>query len=382
MIIEKFDKDLFIKDYWQQKPCIIKGFLKDFSDPIGEEHLAGLAQELDIDSRIVSLNNDTWHVEQGPINDFKRFCKGKWTLLVQGVDKFIDNIDELTDLVSFIPHWRLDDVMVSYSVEGAGVGPHTDEYDVFILQGKGTRRWQVGLPMTVSECIPHPLLRQIEGFEPIIDHVLENGDVVYIPPKHPHNGIALEPCMNYSIGFRAPTDLELLTGIIDEGPFESIEKRYTDGTEIETRSETISSAAISASEMIKIKSELAALVNSPNAESAIVQYLSRQSLPDYDYELSGDEYEAAQNAIGAGICVYRLSGIKALYAENQASEEFEFFVNGDRFCADRSVENEIKQVIDAREIDLHNTFPFEVMENEAFVSCLMTMFESGYWDYR
>jgi 50S ribosomal protein L16 3-hydroxylase len=134
--------------------------------------------------------------------------------------------------------------------------------------------------------------------------------------------------------------------------------------------------------MTKIKSELAALVNSVNAESAIVQYLSRQSLPDYDYELSGDEYEAAQNAIGAGICVYRLSGIKALYAENQASEEFEFFVNGDRFCADRSVENEIKQVIDAREIDLHNTFPFEVMENEAFVSCLMTMFESGYWDYR
>ena len=98
--------------------------------------------------------------------------------------------------------------MISFSNEGAGVGAHIDEYDVFIIQGKGSRRWQVGLPSDYTESIPHPLLKQINGFTPIIDEVLLPGDVVYIPPKHPHNGVALTDCLNYSIGFRAPTSLE------------------------------------------------------------------------------------------------------------------------------------------------------------------------------
>ncbi|MBF7072571.1 cupin domain-containing protein [Glaciecola sp. MH2013] len=382
MIIEQFNKDEFIANYWQQKPCIIRAFLPDYKDPISEEHLAGLAEELDIDSRIVSFDKGQWHVEQGPINNFKKFCKGKWTILVQGVDKFIDNIDYLTDLVRFIPHWRLDDVMVSYSVEGGGVGPHLDEYDVFILQGKGSRRWQVGLPSSFEENIVHPLLKQIKGFEPVIDEVLRPGDVVYIPPKHPHNGVALEPCMNYSIGFRAHTDVELLTGIIDEHAFENADTRYTDNKTMQQRSGELRPGAITALEMKKIKDELASLIFSKNAESAIVQYLSRQSLPDYDYELSQEEIEEVDRALASGATLLRQSGIKAIYAQEQSGEEFEFFVNGERFSTSIAMSEHIQKVVDCREIHLRNHFAANILENDTFSECLKALLLSGYWDYK
>ena len=177
MIINEFDQAQFLSEYWQKKPCIIKGFVKNFSDPVDEHELAGLAQEPEIDSRIVSYNRNQWLAAQGPFEDFTDRCVGAWTLLVQGVDRYVDEVDELTNLVKFIPNWRLDDVMISFSNEGAGVGPHTDEYDVFIIQGKGQRRWQVGLPGEYEERVPHPLLKQVDGFDPVIDEVLSCGDV-------------------------------------------------------------------------------------------------------------------------------------------------------------------------------------------------------------
>jgi 50S ribosomal protein L16 3-hydroxylase len=207
----------FIQQYWQKRPLLIKQGLSNFVDPIDQDELAGLAMEDDIDSRIISLSGDKWAVHQGPFEQFDDICQGQWSLLVQGVDRYNELASHLLGAFDFIPSWRIEDLMVSFSVAGGGVGPHLDQYDVFIIQGKGTRRWKVGGPGQYNEISPHPKLKQIDDFVPIIDEVLEAGDILYIPPGCPHEGVALEDCLNYSVGFRAPNQQELLSNFADYG---------------------------------------------------------------------------------------------------------------------------------------------------------------------
>jgi 50S ribosomal protein L16 3-hydroxylase len=395
MIITEFEKSHFLKEYWQKKPCIIRGFINSFTDPIDEHELAGLAQEPDIDSRIVSYSNQKWTATQGPIEDFEDLCVGAWTLLVQGVDRYIDEVDELTDLVNFIPNWRLDDVMISFSNEGAGVGPHTDEYDVFIIQGKGQRRWQVGLPAEYTESIPHPLLKQIDGFEALIDEVLLPGDVVYIPPKHPHNGVALSDCINYSIGFRAPTSLEMLSGLIDENrivPSQSL--RYTDPELAQMRKTNhghsvvdgsildnlaIDSAAISTSEIQKLKQQLQAFIHSESAENALLQFLSRQSLPSE--ESSNAEYDSSElkNALLEGATLARMTGVKPVYSQAQTSQDFIFFIDGNEFATSKSFQVTLELILNLKEVRLGAGIDESVLGQKEFIELVTQLVNAGYW---
>lgn len=381
MILKQLDQAVFLRDYWQKKPCIIRGFIPDFNDLIDENELAGLAMEDDVDSRIVSNNNGQWSVVQGPIEDFEQHCTGSWSLLVQSVDRFIDEIDELSDIVNFIPHWRLDDVMMSYSVAGAGVGPHIDEYDVFIIQGSGSRRWQVGLPDAYETVLPHPLLKQIKGFEPIIDEVLLPGDVVYIPPKHPHNGVALEACMNYSIGFRAPTDIELLTGLIDENAYESKEpQRYTDADSILARGINSMPSAVSSHEIATLKSSLRKLLESKETDRAIMQYLSHQALPDCEPLSEPYSAEEIQDKLRSRAQLNRLAGVKPIYQSEQGDEHFEFFIDGNMFKTCASIRPVIENLLNQRNVDLSQACFDKAVEDPHFVSIVTQLVNSTYWD--
>ncbi|MFQ3207927.1 MAG: 50S ribosomal protein L16 3-hydroxylase [Glaciecola sp.] len=380
MIITKFDKTHFLNEYWQKKPCIIRGFVESFTDPIDEHELAGLAQEDEIDSRIVAYSNGKWTASQGPFETFEDVCIGAWSLLVQGVDRYIDDVDELTQLVNFIPNWRLDDVMISFSNEGAGVGPHTDEYDVFIIQGKGSRRWQVGLPGDYTESIPHPLLKQIDGFKAIIDEVLLPGDVVYIPPKHPHNGVALSDCMNYSIGFRAPTALELLSGLIDENSIDSaVSERYTDPELLSLRTIDTKSAAINSSELAKIKQRISQLINSEQAEHALLQLLSRQGLPN-DEALKADySVEEVRNELLEGVSLARMTGVKPIYAEQQTSENFVFFIDGNAFKVSIKLNSAFDILLNNKDVSFGIDIEEDVLDNPEFVDVVTNLINTGYW---
>ncbi|MEM0910075.1 MAG: cupin domain-containing protein [Pseudomonadota bacterium] len=329
--INAFDSAQFITRYWQKKPCVIRGFCPHFADPIDEHDLAGLAMEPDVDCRIVSFNNDKWHVEQGPFVGFDAVCVGQWTLLVQGVDKYIDALSQLAERVNFIPHWRFDDIMVSFSVDNAGVGPHVDEYDVFIVQGKGRRRWQIGNPCDATTILPHPLLKQIDGFTPRIDVELETGDAVYIPPKHPHHGVALEPCMNYSIGFRAPTDAELVTGLLDEMGPSTVQTRYSDPY-LETLRDTSSSpSAVSMAEINHLKKYMIELISNENSVSAILTYLSRQELGIEGSSTPVSE-KALTSLLNKGYSLNRLPAVKPIHLEASALEDtFYFFIDGNDY---------------------------------------------------
>lgn len=380
MIITDFDQTHFLNEYWQKKPCIIRGFIDSFSDPIDEHELAGLAQEDEIDSRIVSCIDGQWNAYQGPFDTFEEICTGARSLLVQGVDRYIDDIDELTQLVSFIPNWRLDDVMISFSNKGAGVGPHTDEYDVFIIQGKGSRRWQVGLPGNYTDSVPHPLLKQIDGFSPIIDEILLPGDVVYIPPKDPHNGVALSDCLNYSIGFRAPTSLEILSGLVDENSINpATSARYTDPELITLRTKKSKSAAIDLAEITRVKQQLIQLINSEQAENALLQLLSRQGLPSDEALKAEYTIEETFEALSQGVPLSRMTGVKPIYAEHQVSDKFVFFIDGNLFSVAKSLRNDVEILLNSREVTVGIELAEDLIEKPEFITVVAELLNVGYW---
>ena len=380
MIITKFDQTHFLTEYWQKKPCIIRGFVESFNDPIDEHELAGLAQEDEVDSRIVSCLNGRWTATQGPFETFEDVCLGAWSLLVQGVDRYIDDVDELTQLVNFIPNWRLDDVMISFSNEGAGVGPHTDQYDVFIIQGKGSRHWQVGVPGDYTESIPNPLLKQIDGFIPIIDEVLLPGDVVYIPPKHPHNGVALTDCLNYSIGFRAPTSLELLSGLVDENSIDpATSLRYTDAELLGLRTINTPSAAVNSAEIDRIKQHLNQLINSEQAEHALLQLLSRQGLPNDEALKANYTIEDVRGELLDGVSLAKMTGVKPVYAEQQRSERFVFFIDGTSFTVDITLKDAFEVLLNNKDVAIGIDIDEEVLNNLEFVAIVTDLINIGYW---
>lgn len=219
MHLHDFDIDLFLRDYWQQKPLLIRNPWAQWSNPLAPEELAGLACEEGVESRLVVQADGDWKMEQGPLAEdrFASLGASPWTLLVQAVDHQVPDVAALIAPFRFIPDWRIDDVMVSYASDGGGVGPHFDQYDVFLIQGAGRRRWRIGQACDDSSPLRrHADLRLLAEFDATDEWVLEPGDILYVPPGIAHDGVAVgDDCMTYSVGFRAPARSELIEGWTD-----------------------------------------------------------------------------------------------------------------------------------------------------------------------
>ncbi|OWJ92680.1 cupin [Pseudomonas sp. A46] len=223
----------FLRDYWQRKPLLIRQAMPGFESPISPDELAGLSLEEDVESRIVLEHGERpWELRRGPFAEdtYQNLPERDWTLLVQAVDQFVPDVAELLEQFRFLPSWRIDDVMISYAAPGGGVGPHFDNYDVFLLQGHGRRRWKIGQMCDAeSGLLPHADLRILADFEQVDEWVLEPGDMLYLPPRLAHFGIAEDECMTYSVGFRAPSAAEVLTHFTDFlAQFLPDEERYSD----------------------------------------------------------------------------------------------------------------------------------------------------------
>jgi len=214
-----FDPAAFLRDYWQKRPLLIRGNGAAWRNPCSPDDLAGLAGEDGVEARIVTRGKKTWKLEHGPF-EAKRFAKETrkpWTLLVQAVDHAVPEVAALIAPFRFVPNWRIDDVMVSYATDGGGVGPHFDQYDVFLIQGLGRRRWRVGGRCdATTPLLPHDDLRLLADFAATDEWVLDPGDMLYVPPGFAHDGVAVgDDCMTYSIGFRAPSRAELVSAWCD-----------------------------------------------------------------------------------------------------------------------------------------------------------------------
>jgi 50S ribosomal protein L16 3-hydroxylase len=224
----------FLRDYWQKKPLLVRQALPGYQAPLAPEDLAGLACEETALSRLVQHDrkHDAWRVRSGPFDEseFPALGDHDWTLLVQDMDKWDADVRALLDRFRFLPAWRIDDVMISFAATGGSVGPHVDQYDVFLLQALGRRRWQIDTdsraPREFREDVELKLLKQ---FRPSDEWVLDPGDMLYLPPGVPHHGEAVEACMTFSIGMRAPSRAELLVDLAEElaGALPE-EERYAD----------------------------------------------------------------------------------------------------------------------------------------------------------
>jgi 50S ribosomal protein L16 3-hydroxylase len=204
----------FMQRHWQKKPLVIRQAIPGFQPPLDRADLVDLAAQEDVQSRLVIQANpdakQDWRFRHGPFTRraLPPFKQPGWTLLVQGVDLLDERAHALINQFRFVPDARLDDLMVSYATDGGGVGPHFDSYDVFLLQAHGQRRWRIGRQKDLS-LQPDMPLKILSNFEPEIEFVLDAGDMLYLPPRYAHDGIAVGECMTYSIGFRSPSRGEL-----------------------------------------------------------------------------------------------------------------------------------------------------------------------------
>ncbi len=220
MHFSNFDADGFLRDYWQQRPLLIRNPWAAWVNPLEPDELAGLACEEDVESRLIEQRQKELAAENGPFpqDRFGKLGNKHWTLLVQAVDHYVADVAALIAPFRFIPNWRIDDVMVSLAADQGGVGPHFDQYDVFLIQGLGRRRWQVGQKCDQSTALlPHDDLRLLADFQVTGEWVLEPGDILYVPPGIAHNGVAVgDDCMTYSVGFRAPSRADLIGHYADD----------------------------------------------------------------------------------------------------------------------------------------------------------------------
>mgnify|MGYP002732763776 CR=1 FL=1 len=230
----------FLRDYWQKRPLLIRNAFPDFDTPVMPEDLAGLACEQGVLARLISHdgNNNGWQVRTGPFaeEDFPGMPDHDWTLLVQDVDKWDADVRAMTEQFAFLPRWRMDDVMVSFAATGGGVGAHVDQYDVFLMQAFGQRRWKIDASESTKGKRPaldfrdDAEIKLLKKFKATHDWVLNPGDMLYLPPNVPHDGVAVNPCLTFSFGMRAPSAAELLSDFVDELVADACEDiRYTDG---------------------------------------------------------------------------------------------------------------------------------------------------------
>lgn len=208
----------FLRDYWQKKPCLLRQAFPGFKAELDENDIAGLACEEMVEARLVSgtFEKADWVLEQGPFDESRLadLPERDWCLLVQDVEKHYPPLQNLLAQFAFLPSWRLDDLMVSVSAPGGSVGPHVDQYDVFLLQASGQRRWQVASRFNVA-LLADCELKVLQDFTAEEEWVLQPGDMLYLPPGIAHYGLALDLGMTWSIGLRAPSQADLFQALGD-----------------------------------------------------------------------------------------------------------------------------------------------------------------------
>ena len=326
--------DDFLKEYWQQKPLLVRNAIPDYLCPVTPERLMQFACEEEVDSRLIQhiAESGTWQLDYGPfdIEDFDHLPATHWTVLVQQVNRLHPEIRALLDLFNFLPRWRIDDIMISYAPNEGGVGPHVDNYDVFLIQGRGQRRWQIDpVPVQEEKLIPDLDVSILSDFEAKEDWVLNPGDMLYLPPRVAHNGISLGNCMTLSVGFRAPSFQEMITGYFLELS-EQVDplKRYTDaGIRPTDNPGLIDSAAIQ--RVIEVLSQY-----QPDEAGVATWFGKHITMNTRDYYPPFPEEELTAERIESrlqqGDAIKVDPGLQAAYAKPSA-QALSFFVNGMAF---------------------------------------------------
>ena len=361
--------ETFLKEYWHKKPLLIRGAIPNFEGFLTPNELAGLACEEDVQSRLISFQKKQWKLEQGPFSE-KRFSKlpeRDWTLLVQSVNHHLQEGVDLLQQFNFIPHARLDDLMVSYAPDGGGVGPHFDSYDVFLLQGCGQRLWRISEQEDLSLVEGAPL-RILQNFNVEKEWTLSAGDMLYLPPHVAHWGIAIGDCMTYSIGFRAPSAEELSGEFLNYLQMNrELSGRYSD-PDLAIQSHP---AEINADMVKKVGAILDSLKwNEGDVTSFLGQYLSEPKAHivfDRPPKITLQAFSKRLN----------IDGIKLSYKSQLLKAQDNFYFNGETIDFDLGAMHLMMKLADNRQL-LAEDFSEVGQVSENFVGRLLDWYLAGW----
>ena len=289
------DAATFLAEYWQKKPLLMRQVAGGLDQP-DPDTLAGLALEEEVESRLITGHDQgPWNVQHGPFreHDFDVLPRENWTLLVQSVDCFMTEVSLLLDSFDFLPGWRLEDIMISYAARGGSVGPHFDRYDVFLIQARGKRRWQIGQPCDRhSPLLQHDQLKLLANMEVTDEFILEPGDALYLPPGIAHWGIAEDSdCVTWSAGFRAPSPVDLLGRLADQAAEAGDEALYSDpDRSLPARREVLSDTDIA-----DLTRQATAALTPAVQRQALAGLLSEARCPaGLDFEVDCEQIAAAE----------------------------------------------------------------------------------------
>ena len=372
----------FLDNYWQKQSLFIPNAFPEQINCLEPNDLAGFSLEENIESRIIiERENNQWDQLHGPFNDdtFKSLPTSKWTLLVQAVDHYLPNLALLLDQFNFLPQWRIDDIMMSYATKGGNVGPHYDYYDVFLIQISGQRHWQVGqLCDDKSKLIKNLPIRILKDFNTSEEHIVNPGDVLYLPPGIAHHGIALDDeCITLSVGFRAPSYADMLSEyshhLADQLPGQH---RYQDKS-LKARTEsTHHSGMITEQDVQSVKAQLLEHFSSDqNLKLWMAEFLS---LPKYEEcaplscELSKAEF---LELLSSGLPIHRDESSR--FVVTQDMDRVRLYINGSEATL-HEAEPTFVQLIASRRVFATNDLN-ELMANENNLSLLFEMVKKGYF---
>lgn len=366
---------VFLTDYWQKQPLLIRQAAADFVVPLDANELAGLAMEEEVESRLVLENSPTqqpWQLRTGPFteNDFAQLPAQEWTLLVQALDHWVPEVQELKERFRFLPSWRLDDVMASYATIGGSVGPHYDQYDVFLVQVAGKRRWQVLAPKEYKDQhIPNSDLHILAEFtpNPAMDWEVEQGDILYIPPNFAHYGRALDnDCMTYSIGFRAPSMQDVLHGISDK--ISDIDDSQKQRFAAPSDNDEPHHAQIHDSDIDYLTQTLQQFINRPDLLADwLGTYMSEVKYPEHHADLNQSDVQMALNAAQQGALFFRPGDARLCYYQQPQDKALALYCNGDKLVISNEFESFIQAICDQTEFDFSDIL---LQNNEAIIKIL------------
>ncbi len=323
--------ETFLAEYWQKKPLLIKQGLPALAGMFEPEDVLGLALEDGVSARLISqddANPDQWSLKQSPLSELDiDQAPTLWTILVQNLEQWSPELGEMWSHFDFIPKWQQDDIMVSVAPQGGSVGAHYDEYDVFLAQGFGERRWLLGKMCDANTpFVPDQPIRLLDDMgEIIFDEVLEAGDVLYVPPGLSHHGIAQNDCLTFSFGFRRPNLVQIIDEVAD------VATNHSELFRVLTLPQAKQDDAfeLSHDSITAMKQTLVDFINSPLGDEvvrdAIAELVSKRQyeLLAFEDELSPTELKSR---LSDGECLALNPACRFVHVANQ------WYINGECVC--------------------------------------------------
>lgn len=347
----------FLNEYWQKKPLLVRNAMPEIMGLLEPEDVKELALEEDVSARLIRQKNknpNEWHVKSSPLTkgDFQKL-PNLWTILVQAVDHYSFDIAELWKKFPFIPQWRRDDIMVSYAPKGGSVGKHFDFYDVFLVQGHGHRRWQLGQMCDEStEFVADQPLKLLSQMSVNFDEVLAPGDLLYVPPGLAHYGVAEDDCLTFSFGFRMPNLAEMTDRLSEQFAKNSV---LTHPLVDITRIKTNAIGEINNSEFSYLKTQLLDyLTQAPEFDAAIMAYMSESKYPNSIPEPEEIVVDDLLEVINSGYQLILEPASRLLY--RQQDQLLDFWANGENICISQSFQAQLKQIADGASLAFDEEF--------------------------